>query len=518
MGQIFHSSAKKDELSIDGQLGNPSTPMNTKDFGIFTPTVEKISQNKAVNGWVVSSKLEDRRVGGADIKLVANKSLELENFGIENVRKLRQLNFSPDQTLQYIELLGGLDSFGFDDVLKLTQMGFSPSGVLRYMELQATKKESGVEISYKKKPSEYTISEIPASNDSSFEKEKMANYSKDSLIVVNNPQLKEGAVVTVLKPKTVIRPMGQVTQKRVSDITRRFVSLPEKKVEENIQSVNNPKEEVSVINTENDKKNKVTVKEKNPLIPPNSTPLKEEIRKSFDNLSFVQRMNGGITKKETAPLLEKEISSLPPTNITETTSNSKEKEVASLEDSKKYDNLKHLAATKIANTLSSYYGDDWSKYLMFSGENSKKTKTPEKKDIILSSVWGKNLNEETAVFCGDFTMSEKDLITKYIPSYVNQDNPLLWVSVIDFSADKILNGQGVVYRITHDTRLEVSTLLKYLGAIDEAIDSSQLVKRYENNKFSGYEEYLSNNPKLTIHEYYEDIRKRVTEANKNEYK
>lgn len=113
-------------------------------------------------------------------------------------------------------------------------------------------------------------------------------------------------------------------------------------------------------------------------------------------------------------------------------------------------------------------------------------------------------------------MSEKDLITKYVPSYVSSNNPSSWSSVSNFSVNEILAGGEAVYGLMHDTRLEISILVKFLGNIDQSADVAQNTKRYGNNKFTNYEDYISKNPKLTIHEYYEDVRKRATDATKNQ--
>lgn len=115
-------------------------------------------------------------------------------------------------------------------------------------------------------------------------------------------------------------------------------------------------------------------------------------------------------------------------------------------------------------------------------------------------------------------MSEKDLITKYVPSYVNPNNPSSWASVSAFSAYEIMNGPENVYGLMHDTRLEISTLLKNLGEIDEAVDVAQTVKKYTVDNLTSYEEYFSENPKMTIHEYYEEILRRIAEADKNQKK
>lgn len=113
-------------------------------------------------------------------------------------------------------------------------------------------------------------------------------------------------------------------------------------------------------------------------------------------------------------------------------------------------------------------------------------------------------------------MTEKELITKYVPSYVDPNNPSSWASVSGFSADEILNGPEAVYGLMPDARLEISSLLKHLGTIDEATDYLQTIKKYTAGNFHGYQAYLAANPKLTLHEYYDEVKKRITEADKKE--
>lgn len=115
-------------------------------------------------------------------------------------------------------------------------------------------------------------------------------------------------------------------------------------------------------------------------------------------------------------------------------------------------------------------------------------------------------------------MTEKELITKYVPSYVDPNNPSSWASVSGFSADEILNGPESVYGLMSDTRLEISSLLKHLGTIDEATDYLQPTKKYSTGKFRTYQDYLATNPKITIHDYYDEVKRRVVEADKNEKK
>lgn len=121
---------------------------------------------------------------------------------------------------------------------------------------------------------------------------------------------------------------------------------------------------------------------------------------------------------------------------------------------------------------------------------------------------------ETKVFLNDVTtMTEQALIAKYIPSYVKTNNPSSWASVSGFSAYEIIHGPEVVYGLDSDNRLELSSLIKNLGTLDEATG----VIKYRNGNWQNYQEYLDSEQKLTIHEYYEAIRAAIAYSDKLEH-
>lgn len=121
--------------------------------------------------------------------------------------------------------------------------------------------------------------------------------------------------------------------------------------------------------------------------------------------------------------------------------------------------------------------------------------------------------QELSSFLSDITtLSEEQLITKYIPSYVDLNNPSSWASVSGFSAYEIINGEEGVYGLTSDRRLEISSLLKQLGTIDEELDATRITGKYASKGIHTYQDYISLNPKYTIHEYYDEIRKGIASA------
>lgn len=114
-------------------------------------------------------------------------------------------------------------------------------------------------------------------------------------------------------------------------------------------------------------------------------------------------------------------------------------------------------------------------------------------------------------------MIEKDFITKYVPSYVDPNNPSSWASVSNFSIYEIIHGAEAVYGLSDQSRSEISHLIKHLGTIDQATDISQEIKKYGNGGFATYEDYILSNQKMTIHDYYNEVRSRIASAEKKEH-
>jgi hypothetical protein len=181
---------------------------------------------------------------------------------------------------------------------------------------------------------------------------------------------------------------------------------------------------------------------------------------------------------------------------------------------------------KLIDTITPYYGDDWARWATPTSRTQSNNANEEEKlpaGLSLEKIpsWRDSpAIQKNATFLNDIVniKSEQDLITKYIPSYVNPNNPSSWVSISTFNTNEILNADEGVYGLMHDTRLEISSFLQQLGAIDEATDFAQLAKKYTANRLQNYQAYLSFNSKLTIHDYYEEIRKRIAEADKYEQK
>lgn len=104
MGQHAYSdlsqqSIKHVQPTIAAQLNGATQPKNIGTFVI--PEAKKPTK---YGGWSVNPQLVDMRVG-ADIRKIRSESADVAAFDIENVRKLRQMGFTPDQINTYIKTL-----------------------------------------------------------------------------------------------------------------------------------------------------------------------------------------------------------------------------------------------------------------------------------------------------------------------------------------------------------------------------------------------------------------------------
>lgn len=177
---------------------------------------------------------------------------------------------------------------------------------------------------------------------------------------------------------------------------------------------------------------------------------------------------------------------------------------------------------KLIETITPFYGTNWARWATPTSHTSLNTNEVEQVippglTVEKISTWRDSPEiQKISAFINDIANieSEKDLITKYIPSYVNPNNPSSWVSVSMFSTNEILNADEGVYGLMHDTRLEISSYLQQLGTIDEATDFAQPAQKYIANRLPNYQAYLSLNTKFTVHDYYEEVRKRIAEADK----
>lgn len=185
------------------------------------------------------------------------------------------------------------------------------------------------------------------------------------------------------------------------------------------------------------------------------------------------------------------------------------------------------AVASLFEVLTKYRGENWMNWAIAISLGITNESNPHDDQMIPQNMHMKQISswrdspriKEISDFLISLTtLTEEKLIEKYVSSYVNPNNPASWKSVSEYSANEIFHGEESVYGIMSDTRLEVSTLLKDLGTVDEETDRLQASRKYTGTDISTYQEYISLNPKLTVHDYYEEMRRRIAEADKKENK
>lgn len=190
-------------------------------------------------------------------------------------------------------------------------------------------------------------------------------------------------------------------------------------------------------------------------------------------------------------------------------------------------NKKMKAVGKLLEVLAKYRNEDWRNWAVpVAFGNIKEMdphdeqRTPQNLHMEQIKSWRDSSDiQNISAFLDDINkITEASLITKYAPSYVNPNNPSSWAAVSSFIAGEIISGPESVYGLIPDARFEISSLLKYLGTIDEATDFAQPIKKYGEGKFRHYQDCISTSQKLTVHDYYEEIRKRIADADKYENK
>lgn len=98
------------------------------------------------------------------------------------------------------------------------------------------------------------------------------------------------------------------------------------------------------------------------------------------------------------------------------------------------------------------------------------------------------------------TISDKDI----------QPFPKEWGN---FKAYEVIASHEAVAGIPNDAlRLQIATIIKYLGIIDQSADNANFIKKYKGGAFSNYQEYLAQNPNLTLAQYYNEVKERALQA------
>ncbi len=437
------------QTTIAQQLDGAIKPKNIGTFVI--PEAKKPTK---YGGWSVNPQLVDQRVG-ADIRKIRSESAEVDAFGIENVRKLRQMGFNPDQINAYIKAL----SFNAENILQTTGNDYKET--ISEKPLIA-KNEAGYTTNLSKQEAQ-PVKEIEKPKE---EEQKIKNFSQWNInhhIRVIQKSNKKDTVIEI-KPATP----EEIADEKASKILRPFLSAKRNEVkvkanENNLQpitpeAINNTSsvtpevdeaaesiqdiphspvtnEEIAVLSTQSQQEIEV-----------NPAEIQEEITRESKSLptnpftkltgTISEEKEGAVSEVLTNESVTEEEVSAPATNTTtpsfmsrlagefapsfapstEDIEISKEIEEAKLDiQTPEKDEVQtppqpepiHVSekltkrnefTAKLLSTMEVYYGNDWSKYMMVKKGREDRINIPPVQGLetVKMRSWQDNLSDKAA--------------------------------------------------------------------------------------------------------------------------
>lgn len=517
------------------------------------------------------NRIGNKIVGKGEIGQTKGVSPDIDPTGIANVTKLRQMGFTPEQIITYTKLIR-FNSENIQDVLKseeeethgekptienVTETGYTAKieqkddEKPRSVSFAQTYKNHAMKIATRLKKTELDTKEIAQKEENTLKKlvekdliskavPKVLRKERDRKISRFNTNGNSATLLSeVIEENTDNYAKRGVVLLATVNTTEIAPTLSETSPQENAFPVSK-KEENTITKTLEDRQSPQTNVQKvalygtktepstavNPFlkriysthsietsatdkISPSQIPLQEDIVEKI--------VTGEISQGKTR--LDEDI--LPTENLKHETTKNIIEVVLEIENISE----KESAVASVLNSLLVTREDSRS----LSGPSSKSVHRKEDMSKTLENLaqkptesWVDTIknDEKILTLITDLKLSnfeEKDFITKYVPSYVDPNNPSSWASVSNFSVHEIIHGSEGIYGLTDQARSEISFLIKRHGTIDQATDISQEIKKYGNEGFSNYEEYILSNQKLTIHDYYNEVRSRIASAEKKEH-
>lgn len=418
------------QTTIAQQLDGAIKPKNIGTFVI--PEAKKPTK---YGGWSVNPQLVDQRVG-ADIRKIRSESAEVDAFGIENVRKLRQMGFNPDQINAYIKAL----SFNAENILQTTGNDYKET--ISEKPLIA-KNEAGYTTNLSKQEAQ-PVKEIEKPKE---EEQKIKNFSQWNInhhIRVIQKSNKKDISIEV-KPATP----EEIANEKASKILRPFLSAKRNEVkvaENNLQPITpeaidnissiTPEVDEAIEHIQDITHSPVTNEE---IITPEtqpqpeakitSTETQEEITMESKSLStnpftkltraISEGKEGDVSEVLTNESVTKEV----PTPVTNTTTPSFMSRLAGefapseakldIQTPEKDEQApqqpepihvsekltkRNESTAKLLNTMEVYYGNDWSKYMMVKKGREDRVNTPPVQGLetVKMRSWQDNLSDKAA--------------------------------------------------------------------------------------------------------------------------
>lgn len=548
MGQITPSSEKKSYIPLYSDLGAElNGAIIPKNVGVFHPTKQK---GKKGTGWTTNYQ-GTRQVGGHEVRATKNSFQESYDYDTESVRKLRQMGFSPEQILKYFELKKEthriqekpINNPENEAVSIKNEKTLAPKEEI----IPASTKETEINTileSKQKREMDLHIKIITGRSKSVIVPKTIgmeagnANIlnkegSRKNTLTILRPFLKEKNTNTEQLTQPQSQPIHEATAfispESITPITptstNSVESLPKELSPKKIVPIN------PVSTTEGKEQNGVVL----PVSEIKETSLTEEAQTTTEKTTTGDSLSSDTLSEPITTTLQEAIQNpsqekekdLPPNE--QTHQKPQQNELAQNPTGISQEKERKLKAAQAVGEVLLARGKYLTSSAKWSGPKASDVRVVSHDntlDTALAIKQRESWEDSPKIqgirpFLNDLTsLNEEALFTKYVPLYINPNNPSSLASVSGFSAHEIIHGSETVYGLPHDTRLEISGLLKYLGTIDEITDSVQTVKKYGAGKLYSYQDYLTFNPKLatqiTIHEYYEEVRKRIAEADKIE--
>lgn len=394
------------QTTIAQQLDGAIKPKNIGTFVI--PEAKKPTK---YGGWSVNPQLVDQRVG-ADIRKIRSESAEVDAFGIENVRKLRQMGFNPDQINTYIKTLAlNTENDGYtvdispkvEKVEEVEQASEEKQMVKNFSQwninhhIRVIQKSNKKDISIEVKPA--TPEEIANEKASKILRPFLSAKRNEVKVAENNLQpITPEAIDNI----SSITPEVDEAIEHIQDITHSPVTN-----EEIITPETQPQPEAKITSTETQEE--ITMESKslstNPftkLTRAISEGKEGDVSEVLTNESVTKEVPTPVTNTTTPSFMSRLAGEFAPSEAKLDIQTPEKDEQAPQQPEPIHVSEKltkrNESTAKLLNTMEVYYGNDWSKYMMVKKGREDRVNTPPVQGLetVKMRSWQDNLSDKAA--------------------------------------------------------------------------------------------------------------------------
>lgn len=541
MGQPIYSN------QTSGTKINPKSPyytigedlkgaINPKGVGVFHPGNTHIN-NKGNTGKMTGntpSSSVSKNVGGQEIKTFKNEG-GAYIYDPESIRKLRQMDFTPDHIIKMLELSQNKNTNTAEEALSLEEDNdriaenketkpFSHSRTLRENAIRVvtrtkSKKEGtnliGIPLSVvietqpivEKQKGRTVLRHAVINKSTTKTTDTEMEYAQKKVpsLISLQPKILEQAPTRIPEPvsELIETPLGENIQKenkraKTSPFLERtsiaFVSEQEN-LDDNQQNPNKiDNQNSSLGETREDKRTPVI--ENTSLSTPSGKNIKEHETLTAEVILATEEKQKEILSKEKAEKLKNQQEANVKTSHLLYT-------IITYLKGKNFDNKELLIALLLPIT---------------SGFTSTKRLTqntsPKELPGIPTPTW-----QDSVLKLQDFikNISEKNnesIIEQFVPSYkIDKNNPSLLEGIMTSSCYEVLYGETFKLEGTEDSesRRELGFLIKNLGML---LDATEVILREKYDAIiKNYADYLTKNPKITVRNFLDEVKNSIERAN-----